>query len=282
MLAAGCLWGTIGLFVKLLNNAGSSSGYTTFLRMSFAFLLLLVITLAKDGIRAFKIDRGTLISCMLLGFISMSLNNLLYTAAVNTLGMSLAAALLYSAPIFTSIESRIIFAEKIGGRKILAIAVCAVGCVLSATGGDFSSVNLSWIGIAFGLGAALAYSTQNIFGKMATGGASPFVVSTYQFLFATVFTVIAGKPFSTVANPLDGTMLLYGFLLALIPTTIAYLLYFSGVQGIEEASKVPVMAAMELVVATILGIIVFHEAFTLGSIAGVVLILASIVVMSKE
>lgn len=282
IIAAGCLWGTIGLFVKLLEQAGSSSEYTTFLRMFFAFLMLLVITIIKDGHGAFRTDRGTLISCILLGFVSMSLNNLFYAKAVSNLGMALAAALLYSAPIFTSIESKIFFKEHIGRNKIIAIAMSAAGCVLAATSGQFASVHLSLAGILFGLGAALAYSTQNIFGRLATDRTSPWVVSTYQFMFASIFTLIVGRPFSTVGNPLDPTILLYGVLFALIPTTIAYLLYFSGVRGITESSKVPVMAAMELVVATVLGIAVFDESFSPISIVGVGLILGSIALMSKN
>ncbi|MCQ2566876.1 MAG: DMT family transporter [Mogibacterium sp.] len=281
IIAAGCLWGTIGLFVKLLEQAGSSSEYTTFLRMFFAFVMLLVITLIRDGAGAFKTDRGTLISCILLGFVSMSLNNLFYARAVSSLGMSLAAALLYSAPIFTSIESRILFKEHIGKNKITAIALSALGCVLAATGGNFSSVQVSGIGILFGVGAAFAYSTQNIFGRLATNKTSAFVVSTYQFMFASIFTLLVGRPFSTVADPLDPKILMYGALFALIPTTIAYLLYFSGVKGITESSKVPVMAAMELVVATILGIVVFREDFSVISIAGALLILVSIAIMSR-
>lgn len=56
ILISGALWGSIGLFVKVLDAKGSSPEYTTFLRMFFAFVLLLIITLIRDG-------RGT--SCLL-------------------------------------------------------------------------------------------------------------------------------------------------------------------------------------------------------------------------
>ena len=38
IIISGVLWGTIGLFVKLLTAEGSSPAYTTFMRMFFAFL----------------------------------------------------------------------------------------------------------------------------------------------------------------------------------------------------------------------------------------------------
>ena len=73
-----------------------------------------------------------------------------------------------------------------------------------------------------------AYSTQNIFGRLATDEASPFVVATYNFFFAAVFTLIVARPFSTIDDPFDPQLLIWGLLFGLIPTTIAYLIYFAG------------------------------------------------------
>lgn len=282
IMLAGILWGTIGMFVKILEAKGSTSEYTTFLRMFFAFLLLLTITLIREGAGAFRIGRRTLISCILLGFVSMSLNNLCYTNAVSRLGMSLAAAILYMAPIFTCAQSKLFFHEKIGRQKLLALAVNVLGCVLAATGGRLSLEGVSVIGLLFGIGAAFAYSTQNIFGRLATDEGSPFVVATYNFFFAAVFTLVAARPFSAVSKPLDPQILIWGLLFGLIPTTVAYLLYFNGIQGLEETSKVPVFCSLELVAATVLGRLIFHEDLPPASLAGIVMILISIIMMNMK
>ena len=282
IMLSGILWGTIGLFVKVLDAKGSTSEYTTFMRMTFAFLLLLVITLIKDGAGAFRIGRRTMLSCMLLGFVSMSLNNLCYTNAVSRLGMSLAAAILYMAPIFTSIQSKLLFHEKIGKNKLIALAFNVLGCVLAATGGRLSLEGVSVIGLLFGIGAAFAYSTQNIFGRLATDEASPFVVATYNFFFAAVFTLVVASPFSAMNDPFDPQILIWGLLFGLIPTTIAYLLYFAGIQGLKETSKVPVFCSLELAVATILGGLLFNEDLPLVSLAGTAMILVSIMLMNRR
>lgn len=67
IFVAGCLWGTNGLFVKLMQGAGSTSAYTGFVRIALSLLILTVITLVKEGPKAFKISKNTLISCALLG-----------------------------------------------------------------------------------------------------------------------------------------------------------------------------------------------------------------------
>lgn len=282
IMLSGILWGTIGLFVKVLDARGSTSEYTTFMRMFFAFLLLLAITLAKEGTASFRIGRNTLISCALLGFVSMSLNNLCYTNAVNRLGMSLAAAILYMAPIFTSIQSKLFFHEKVGRNKLIALAFNVIGCVLAATGGRLSLEGVSVIGLLFGIGAAFAYSTQNIFGRLATDEASPFVVATYNFFFAAAFTLVVARPFSTIDDPFEPQLLIWGLLFGLIPTTIAYLLYFAGIQGLTETSKVPVFCSLELVVATVLGAVLFSENLPPASLAGTALILVSIMLMNRK
>ena len=282
IMLSGILWGTIGLFVKVLDAKGSTSEYTTFMRMFFAFLLLLAITLAKEGTASFRIGRNTLISCALLGFVSMSLNNLCYTNAVNRLGMSLAAAILYMAPIFTSIQSKLFFHEKVGRNKLIALAFNVIGCVLAATGGRLSLEGVSVIGLLFGIGAAFAYSTQNIFGRLATDEASPFVVATYNFFFAAAFTLVVARPFSTIDDPFEPQLLIWGLLFGLIPTTIAYLLYFAGIQGLTETSKVPVFCSLELVVATVLGAVLFSENLPPASLAGTALILVSIMLMNRK
>ena len=282
IMLSGILWGTIGLFVKVLDAKGSTSEYTTFMRMFFAFLLLFAITLAKEGIASFRIGRSTLISCALLGFVSMSLNNLCYTNAVSRLGMSLAAAILYMAPIFTSIQSKLLFHEKIGRSKLIALAFNVLGCVLAATGGRLSLEGVSVIGLLFGIGAAFAYSTQNIFGRLATDEASPFVVATYNFFFAAVFTLVVARPFSTIGDPFEPQLLIWGLLFGFIPTTIAYLLYFAGIQGLTETSKVPVFCSLELVVATVLGGLLFNENLPPASLAGTAMILISIMLMNRK
>ena len=282
IMVSGCLWGTIGLFIKLLDNAGSSPSYTTFLRMGFAFLILTIAALIKEGAGSFRVSRRTLITCMLMGVVSMSINNLCYTNAVSLLGMSLGAALLYMAPVFTAIESRVIFSENIGKYKIAAIALNVIGCTLAATGGDFSGIHVSAAGILFGIGAAFAYSTQNIFGRMATDDAPPFTVAAYNFMFAALFTLLAARPFAGVRDPMDPQILLYGFLFAIIPTAAAYLLYFVGISGLTESSKVPVLCSLELVVAAVLGAAVFSEHISAGMAAGIAMIFVSIIVINRR
>lgn len=280
---AGSLWGTIGLFVKLMEHFGSSSTYTSFLRMGIGFILLVIITLVREGPRAFKIGKGTLISCILLGLVCQAVYNLAYSNAVNSIGMALSSVLLYTSPVFTSIISFFFFHEKLGRQKYAALFINIIGCVLTVTGGNFSGLSFAVSGLLFGLAAGLCYSFAPIFGRLAASDeSSPFAVAAYNFLFATIFLAIFMHPWTTISNPLDLKIIAAGVGFALIPTAFGYIFYFTGLKYITESSKVPVIASIETVVATIIGILVFRESLHIGNIIGIFCVLCSIAVMNLK
>ncbi len=277
---AGSLWGTIGLFVKLMEQSGSTSSYTSFLRMGLGLVLLVAITLIKDGPGAFRIGKGTLISCILLGFICQAIYNLAYSNAVNAIGVALSSVLLYTSPIFTSITSFLFFHEKLGQRKLIALFINIIGCALTVTGGSFTGLSFAVSGLLFGIAAGFCYSLAPIFGRLAADEGSPFAVSTYNFLFATIFLAVFTRPWSGVEDPLNLKLLAIGVGFALIPTALGYIFYFSGLKNITESSKVPVVASIETVVATMIGMVVFHEDLHLGNMIGILCVLGSIAIMN--
>ena len=68
--------------------------------------------------------------------------------------------------------------------------------------------------------------------------------------------------------------------LGLLTAFFPYLLYSTGLQYVESG-KASILASVEPVVGTLLGVFLFHEALSLQEIAGIVLVLAAIVVLSS-
>ena len=279
----GCLWGTIGLFVKLMEAQGSSSSYTSFLRLLFGFLSLAVLTMIFDSPRAFGIGRKTLLSCILLGIVCQGTFNILYSMSISMNGMSVGSVLLYTAPIFTSITSMLLFKEKLGPLKWLALLINVAGCALTATGGDFSAATLAPLGLLTGVGAGFTYAMTAVIGKIAMQEKeSPFAVATYNLFFGCLFIAIARRPWRTVEAPFNARLLWLGLLFGLIATALAYGIYFSGLSRITETSRVPVVASIELVVATIIGVYAFSERMTIVKGIGILLVLLSILLFSGK
>ncbi len=279
IFVTGCLWGSIGLFIRLMSDAGASAALISFLRMAFAFVILAIVTVARSGISAFRVSGRTLLFSAALGLVCHGVYNVLYSWAVTLTGVTVSAVLLRIAPVFTAVISALCFHEKITRHKCLALAVNVIGCVLAATGGQFDGALLSLTGILCGVAAGLCYSLSAIFGRLAGEDSDPFVISTYSYLFAAAFLGIFLKPW---AQPIHVTpsILGLGFLYALIPTAIAYLLYYRGIQQIQESSKVPVLASMETVVAAVIGVLVLGEELSLVHYLGIAVVMASIVMAS--
>ena len=75
-------------------------------------------------------------------------------------------------------------------------------------------------------------------------------------------------------------LLFLGF--GLIPTAVAYVLYMQGLSMGLETSKVPVVMSFETVVTVLLGIGVYAEPAGAIKVLGIVLVLASIVIMNTD
>lgn len=278
---AGALWGTIGAFVMEMEKNGSSSSLTSFLRMFFAFLILAAVTIARYGIKSLFIDRKSLFCCILLGIVCHGIYNIFYSLAVTLTGVSVSAVLLNIAPVFTFLMSIVLFSEKITVPKLAAVFVNVTGCVLTVTGGHFNVLQFSLFGILCGIGAGFCYSLTAIIGRFASGRANAFVVSTYSYLAASVFLF-----FSMQIQPSPITVnfkiIAIGFFYALIPTSAGYLLYYHGIQKIRETSKVPVFASMETVVSAFIGLLIYKESLGTVNLSGILLVLASILLMNRR
>ena len=278
---AGCLWGSIGLFIRLMSDAGASAAAISFLRMAFAFVILLAVTVIRSGISAFRVSGRTVFFSAMLGLVCHGVYNVFYSWAVMRIGVTVSAVLLNIAPVFTAVISAVFFHEQITSRKRMALVINVIGCVLAATGGQFTAASLSVSGILFGIVSGLCYALTAIFGKLAGEDSDPFVVSTYSYLFAALSLAVFMRPWETHIT-LTLPVVWLGFLYALIPTAIGYLFYYQGVQQVRESSKVPVIASMETVTAAVLGMLVLGEELTVMHYLGIAVVMASIVLMQQK
>jgi drug/metabolite transporter (DMT)-like permease len=278
---AGVLWGCIGPFIQLLDQHGSTFAFTSFLRMSFSFMILAVITVIKFGFSSLRVNNKALLLCVLLGIVCHGICNVFYSIAVISTGVTVSAVLMNTAPVFTAIASWIWLREKITWIKSTAMIVNIIGCTLVATSGTFDVVIFSLLGILCGIGSGFCYGMTAIIGKLAGEKSNVFVISTYSYLFAAIFLLLFMNPVGG-AVPLNQSLLFGGFLYALIPTAIAYLFYYQGLQKIRESSKAPVIASVETVIAAGFGVAIFNEQVNMVNCGGIILVIGSIILMNHK
>ena len=111
VLLAGILWGTSGLFVRNLEANGVSMAEICFLHMTTAMLMLvLVFAIIKPTAFKIKIKDAWIFICS--GVISILGTSFTYFTAIELSSMSFACIMMYTAPIFVAIFSRVLFKEK--------------------------------------------------------------------------------------------------------------------------------------------------------------------------
>ena len=189
IIIAGLFWGSMGIFVRHLNDLGFTSIQVACLRLTVAGVIFAVILLIKDP-KGFKIKPKDIPLFLALGIVSILFFTCCYFTAIRLMTMSTAAILLYTSPIWVMVLAIIFLKEKITLQKVIALILAFIGCVLvSGFGGK-----ITVIGILVGLGSGLGYALYSIFGTFALRKYSPFTVTTYTFLIAGLGSIFVSNP----------------------------------------------------------------------------------------
>lgn len=280
IILAGCLWGTMGLFVRQLNAMGLASMEIVEVRSILAALILFACTALKDR-RLLKLRPKNLWPLAGSGVLSIVFFNYCYFRTIAMMNLSAAAILLYTAPIFVMLMSLLFFKERLTARKLTALLMAFAGCCL-VSGIASATESLSLGGLLLGLGSGFGYALYSIFSRFSLNqGLGSITITDYTFLFAAIggaFFTDFGKLASALSQ--HGVWLLGFLVLYCVVTTVApYLLYTKGLEYVENGPA-SVMASVEPVVATLLGLLVFSETPTLSAILGMVLVLGALVLLS--
>ncbi len=278
IVVAATLWGTMGLFTRTL----TAYGYTTFqlmlARAAMTAFCLIVYFLIFDR-EKLKISLRDLPLFIITSLVSGILFNFCYMNAINLGSTSIASTLLYTSPIFVTVISAFLFREKITKLQIAALVLSFTGCVFVS--GLIESGNaLSPQALCFGVASGLTYGLYSIFSKIGMKKYSPLTFTAYTFLVSTVILApFSGAGLVSTTARLDGAKPLLIFLFALATNVIPYICFTTGLKYID-AGKANITATIEPVVATLLGIFVFHERLSLISASGIFLVLFSAVILN--
>lgn len=281
VMIAGVSWGLIGVFTKAIDALGFTEMQMLFVKGVLATTLLFIITLIKDK-NQLKLQKWTDLRYFVgTGICSFTLFSWAYMKAINLTSLGVAAVLLYTAPTFVMLFSILLFHEKMTKTKGIVLVMTFLGCVL-VTGLLEGGMTFTAIGILMGLISGISYAMYSIFGTFAIKrNYGSLTISFYTFLLATIFMAIfCVEPVAVVTQITEKGQWPLTIVFALLTTVVPYLCYTKGLSGLP-ASQASVTATIEPVVASILGIIVFHESASMMKIAGIVLVLSSVVVMSR-
>ncbi|MCQ2450987.1 MAG: 4-(cytidine 5'-diphospho)-2-C-methyl-D-erythritol kinase [Clostridia bacterium] len=278
---AACLWGATGIFIDNLNSVHITE-INIVLGRAFFTSLIFAISILIFNPSAFKIKLKDLWIFVLSGAVTVLFFNFCYYKAIHIIGMSSAAVLMYTAPIYVMIISVIFFKEKLTVTKILCSIGAVIGCALVS--GVLSSGGMSSpIGILFGIGAGLGYSFCGIFTSiLLKKGYSSLTVNFYNFLFGAIATLIVllrdiKNVFSLYTDGVKPVLIIV--LMALLNTVIPYIFYSNGLKTTRPSDAV-IIASIEPVVATFISIALYNIIPDIYAVIGIAVILCAVLVLN--
>ena len=282
VMCAGLSWGTMGLLGKIIYSTTNIGPISLALyRLFFAIPIFTALTII-NGYNV-SLTRREVVLFAGFGFCGLTVFEALYFTSFAYTTVQHAAALLYTAPAFVALLSWFILKEHLTRRKLVAVVLSVLGAflVMGIVRGESLFASKTQIGDWLALGSGLAYSSWYIFGKILGKNREPAVTSLIALSFGALFLLPLTVGIEGIRVP--NSPLAWGLLalVGLIPSTLAYLFYLGGLKLID-ATKASVFAIVEPLSAAVLAFVFFHEILSYDSLLGFVLIISSIVLVSRR
>jgi DME family drug/metabolite transporter len=284
VVLAGLLWGTGGLSGVLLAHAtGLNPSAVATYRLAGGGLSLLV-ALGMTGRLARRHTGAQLRRVLAIGVLA-ALYQACYFGAVALTGVAVATLVtLGVAPVLVLGAETALSRRRPASAQLGAAGLAVLGLMLLV--GTPGAVRGSALAVGAGLAvlAAAGFGVITLLGRFpvpgldaATGVGAGFTVGA---LLLAVVSLAAGGGAALAFHPGPAALGLLAYLGA-VPTALAYACYFAGLRGVSAASAA-VVAVLEPVTATLLGVVVLGDRLGRAEVAGAVLLCAAAVLAAAR
>lgn len=269
---AAILWSFIGPLSKEALNHGISPLETAFWRAFIGCVCFSAQAAFSGGLRVPLRHASTF---FLFGWLGVGLLFGALQVSIQLSGAATAMVLLYTAPAWVALSSRIFFREAISLQKALAIGTALAGVALICFAGGSLSAVYSPLGIICGLLAGIAYASHFPFYACWGLRYSTGIIYTYMLLGGTIFLL----PFVSYAP--DKTWYIWTVLFALgfLTNYVAYVALAASLRRISQI-QAAVVGNIEPLFATLWVWAFFGENFTPIGWAGCSLVMAAVFLMA--
>jgi len=269
--AAASIWGTLGLFAKILYAQGVSFEALVAVRACVGWLAVLLFLLMMRGAGTLRVARGDLALLAPLGLVGIGLFYLLYFYTVRESTVGTAAILLYSAPAFVVILAWLFLKEPLNAAKVCAVVLTICGISLVAGAYDPSNLDVSPVVLLTGLLSGLTYGLYAVLGKPIASYLSPAVILSYALAFGSALLFLAALPTLDTLAGLPAASYALLLMLAAVHTALGFALYTFGISRLG-AGRAAIVATVEPVVAGVLGVALLQEDLTALKVLGGLLV----------
>jgi len=267
------------MYTRNLAADGFTAMQTAFIRMLIGGIVLAVLLAIFDR-SSFAVKKKDLWLFVFIGAIRILSDFFLFEAQIR-IHLSLSTVLQMTSPYWVLLFCMILFSEVINARKVLAVCMAFVGCIL-VTGVLSEDVDFDLLGISFAAIAGVTFAGYTVGNKLLMNrGYSGNTVILYVFLTAALvslpFSDVFSIPGKVVSDYVIMDILGMALLMSLIP-------YYLQVYSLKYLSPVTanLIGILEVPSAVIVGYVIYGESLGLLNFIGMALIPLSIVVMNVD
>jgi drug/metabolite transporter (DMT)-like permease len=286
IIGASFLWGvaaTLGRFVFTHQGDPDAAAFINPLilsqtRVTFTFLILLIIFAWSRGLSALRVPRRDFRWLVVLGVLGMAMSNFTYYIAIQRTNVATAIMLQYTAPVWVLVYLALRGAQKPTLRQVagVAMAMCGIPLLIDIFGG--AGLRLDQYGVAAALLSAFAFAFYNISAHGVLQRYDRWTVLVYVTGSAALFWLVANPPWNVVAAHYSAAQWGFLALFALISALGPFTLYASGLQHLEP-TRAMIAACTEPVFAIGIAAVVLGESVRPMQALGIILVLAAIIVV---
>ncbi|MFL6058979.1 MAG: DMT family transporter [Rubrobacteraceae bacterium] len=222
--------------------------------------------------------RGRWRQFALLGAVNVAIPFSLISAAEINLTASLAAILNSTTVMFTAVVAAVWMGDALTARKLVGVALGIVGVTVLV---GWDPIAMNWaVALSVGamLAASLAYALGSVYAKRTFADSPPLAIASGQLTAAAMLML----PLAAVSAPEQSpsTIVVLSVLgLALPSTAVAYMLYFRLIANVGPTSTSTVTLLVPLF-GLLFGVVLLDEPVGVGTLAGLVLILSSVTLIT--
>jgi drug/metabolite transporter (DMT)-like permease len=250
---AGVIWGSIPIFVRMVD---ASPFVIVFWRVAFAAVaVLLYLLITGKVVELRRVKRRTLLALLAVGAL-LAGNWALFFGAFALTRVAVVELVSYTGPVFVAALTPLIARERRDRRVVVPLLLALGGTALIVGLGELSldGAEGMW-GALMAFGTALIYAALLLSGKRLLGSVSAPVLAFGQYAFATILLLPA-----VIVLPGPSTGREWGALatLGVVHTAAAILIFFSGLRMVR-ADHAAVFTYAEPVTAVIFAAIFLAE-----------------------
>ena len=282
ILGATC-WGLSGVLGEyLLNISKLDSKWVISTRLFYSGLILVLILLFKNKDSLLKVfsDKKDILSLMNFSFLGLLICQGTYFLAIKYTNAGMATVIQFTGPVMIMAYYCFVNKRLPMPREVVAILASLFGVVLMATHLDFSKLNISTLGLFWGIFSAVGLASYNISSIRLTTKYGVMPIMAWGLLIAGVVVYVGTGSFYIPEN--------FSFLdflcmsgVILIGTIASFSLYLEGVRLIGAVMG-SIIGCFEPIAAIVFSFLLLGTTFGALDLLGAMAILSAVVVLTRR